>query len=263
MSLPIAKFHSLSRVPSVLHFLSTRLGGVSGGHFATLNIAFHVGDQPSNVLENRSRLSNRLMIPLDSFTVGQQVHSGNVTVVGVADAGRGAHSHETAIPETDALVTADNDVCLLVLVADCSPILLLDPERRVIAAIHAGRVGSAKRIVSKTLYTMTQSFGTTPKDVIAAIGPSIDSTNYPISNEKAVDLSQSLLPDSKSLIRLGDTYRFDLARAHFEELCGAGIPPENIESVSLSTFANTDLFFSERRDGKPTGRIGAGIMLRS
>lgn len=201
-------------------------------------------------------------IPLEHVVVGQQLHSANVAIVGSNDRGRGASSKDTEIPNTDALVTGDEGVCLLVLVADCAPILLYDTRHHVIAAIHAGRVGAGKSIASKTIATMSHEFGTKPEDIVAAIGPTIRGQHYRISAEKASELRSILPANSKSLVALGDTYFFDLVDAHIEELCAIGVQLNNIEYSGHSTYATPELFFSERRDGKPTGRLGIGIMLR-
>lgn len=262
MGVQLLHFQKLSSLP-VLHFISTRTHGVSNGPFSSLNLAFHVGDEITNVLINRTRLMDVVGIPLEDVVVGQQLHSANVAIVSSNDRGRGASSKDTEIPNTDALVTGDEGVCLLILVADCAPILLYDTRHHAIAAIHAGRAGAGKTIASKTIATMTREFGTKPEDVIAAIGPTIRSQHYQISAEKASELRSILPTNSKSLVAFGDTYFFDLVDAHIEELCAIGVLRNNIEYTGHSTYATPELFFSERRDGKPTGRIGIGIMLRN
>lgn len=262
MSIQLLHSTKLSSCLPVMHFISTRTHGVSRGSFSSLNLAFHVGDEVANVLINRTRLMAAAGIPLESVVVGQQVHSANAAVIRSNDRGRGASSSDTAIPNADALVTVDKGVCLLVLVADCAPILLYDIRNRVIAAIHAGRAGATKTIASKTIATMTCEFGTKPEDIVAAIGPTISGQHYPISPDKASELRAILPTNSKSLVAFRDTYCFDLVEAHIEELCAIGVPRANIEHTGHSTYASPELFFSERRDGKPTGRIGVGIMLR-
>ncbi len=205
---------------------------------------------------------NAVGIPIENIVMGQQVHSANVAVVRSQDKGRGAFAGDTGIPSVDALVTADEGVCLLVLVADCAPILLYDSRHHAIAAVHAGRVGAVQKIASNTIVTMTRQFGTKPEDVVAVIGPTITGENYSISPEKAAELRSVLPASSKSLVARRGTFFFDLVEAHVEELCAIGVQRNRIEYTGHSTYKAPDLFFSERRDGRPTGRIGVGIMLR-
>ncbi|MCL6594221.1 MAG: redox-sensing transcriptional repressor Rex, partial [Alicyclobacillus sp.] len=133
---------------------SLRQGGVSFGAFTSLNVGFHVGDEVQRVLENRRRCATRLGGTLADWVLGEQVHGASVAVVTRADRGRGALQADEALPGVDALVTADPEVTLVVLTADCVPVLLYDPVRHAAAAVHSGWRGTAAHVTTAALAAM-------------------------------------------------------------------------------------------------------------
>ena len=118
--------------------VTSRQGGVSAGPYASLNLGLHVGDSTAAVLENRRRTAAALGADLGDLVFCHQSHGRNVQVVTAADRGRGTLSQDDAIAATDALVTAEPGVVLVVMVADCVPIVLYDPVARVLSCVHAG-----------------------------------------------------------------------------------------------------------------------------
>lgn len=228
--------------PEVTHFFSTAAAG---------NLSYYVGADPANVTANRQRLVKALK--LTNLTAAQQVHGSQLVIVTQGMGGRGSHDHESAIPETDALITNLPDVCLMVQVADCVPILLYDPIKRVIAAVHAGWRGTVANIAGKTVEAMRRAFGSSPSDILASIGPSIGACCFEVGEEvrlAAVKLPSSLLKDN----------HFDLWGANDYWLKEAGVA--KVEVLKICTNCNSDHFFSYRKSGGKTGRGGAGIMLK-
>jgi YfiH family protein len=256
----VCYFETLNK-KKVRHFISTRQGGVSKKPYDTLNLAFHVKDSETNVLTNRKRLANALKIDPEAMTLGEQVHSGNVAVVTEQLRGRGANSFDDGIPRTDALVTNVPGICLGVLVADCTPILFFDEEARAIGIAHVGRRGVAENIAVRTIEKMQENFGCLYSNIFVGLGPTIGGKNYAIKKENAEALKSALPPDTKSIVEDRGVFKFDLTCAHKEQLVSAGVPGGHIQESGMCTFENDMLFFSERRDGAPTGRFGAGIML--
>lgn len=254
-SIEFLKFSKISKCGYVTHGITTRNGGVSGGKYESMNLSFHVGDSSSCVLNNRKRVTKLLGINLDNMTVGKQSHSSNIAVVTSQQKGRGARSYGSAISNVDALITAEIDLCLGVLAADCSPILILDRTNHVISVIHAGREGSLKRIISRTIETLVSKFQSRYEDLLVGIGPSITGGNYPINTEKGAKLLDVLGTDTNSLTRTTKGFNFDLQTAHMEELNSLGIKTSQIDLMEACTYSNPKLFFSERRDGSPTGRF--------
>ena len=161
----------------------------------------------------------------------------------------------------DAVITDKKRVALGIWTADCIPILLVDRSKRIIAAIHAGWRGIWRGVIERTINAMTKTFGSSPADIVAGIGPGIGPCCYEIQ-EDVVSLFRHSYGSRDHLIqeREGRTY-LDLSRAAQLELSKAGILPDNIEAIPLCTCCREDLFFSFRRDKKP-GRQLSFIMLR-
>lgn len=259
----IFRFQNLSKQVGVNHFVSTRIGGLSLPPYESLNLGFHVGDVPETVLKNRECLATTIKIPLSDFTVAKQIHSGTVTIVTEQMKGCGAADYDTAVEATDAMITAVPGLCLVVLTADCVPLLLFDPRTRVVAAVHAGWRGSVKLIARKTVEILNQEFNCDPADLLVGIGPSIGPGNYEIGPEVISQVEDTLgntegyisreLPDGKGY--------FNLWEANRRQIMEAGIPTQNIEVARICTYCNAHLFFSARHDKGKTGRFGTGIML--
>jgi YfiH family protein len=261
-ALSFHRFENLSRHAGLFHTVSTRLGGISQPPYDTLNLSYHVGDDPNAVIENRDRFSASTGVPLDNMVFCKQAHSAIVTNVGPIDRGRGARSLDDAIGPTDAIITADDNTCLVVVVADCTPILIFDPVQRVVAAVHAGWRGTVARIVYHTVLQLKKDFNCDPKDLIVGIGPSIGPDCYQVGQDVLMKIREANLPEAKILrFKSENDMYFDLHAANRLQLMDAGVLPTHIESADICSHCATDQFFSARRM-KPTGRFAAAIMLR-
>lgn len=257
------RFNLLSNFPNLQHFVSQRNEGVSPPPFHTLNLGFSTGDQAPNVLQNRQLLCKALEIAPESCIFPQQVHGNRVVQVTSAHTGMGAHDPHSALPECDALVTNVAGLMLCVQSADCVPILLFDPKKEVVAAIHAGWRGTVAKIAWHTTDTLQQLYGTQPANLIAGIGPSIGTCCYETGAE-VVALVRDQIPESQSVLKLNQLtgkYHLDLWEANRQLLLSAGLRAENIEIAGICSSCRNDLYFSVRRDKTPTGRYVAGIML--
>lgn len=262
-SLPLWFFQNLLKYKEIYHFVSTRTGGFSSPPFDSLNLGFHVGDNPEMVLKNRKQLSSMLGIPLCNFTISRQIHNCNVKVITEDLKGRGAPYHQTAIEETDAMVTDIPDICLMVLQADCVPILFFDPRRRVIGVAHAGWRGTVKLVAQNTVRVLKENFRSSSRDILVGIGPSIGPCCYEVGTEtleqiKKVSHNGKEYVYNKTSVDKG---YFDLWESNKIQLIQMGIPEENIEIAKMCTCCNHNLFFSYRHQKGKTGRFGVGIML--
>jgi len=261
--LQVACFESLLQYQGVRHFVSTRGGGFSDPPYDSLNLGFHVGDDPENVLKNRERLADTIGIPLTHFTIGRQIHSGNVTIVSEALRGKGSIDHSEAIDATDAMVTTVPDTCLMVLVADCVPMLFFDPGRRVIGVAHAGWHGTLQCVARNTVRAMEKAFGSSPQDIVVGMGPSIGPCCYEVGPE-VIARVEGIFPRGKECLlneSKGGKGYFDLWKANLVQLLRAGVEGKNIEMAEKCTGHNPELFFSYRHQRGDTGRFGAGIAL--
>lgn len=242
----VEKFENLSGFCEIAHLITTRFGGVSKPPFDELNLALHVGDDESAVVKNRQILADRLMIRADKLIFMNQTHSDQVEVV-----------RSQCTPNADAIVTDQKGLFLAVMTADCVPIVLYDPVRQVVAAIHAGWRGTADQIVKKTIETMQKEFGTNPADLIAGIAPSIKSCCYEVDSVVYNPMKKINL--EKSMISHGNMrWRLDLQSANKTELIRCGV--KNIETIGICT-ACDDRFFSYRR-ANITGRFVTVIGMR-
>lgn len=256
----IFRFNIFEPFHEVRHYVSSRIGGVSTGVYSGLNLGFGTDDKAENVLENRYILAESLGIPLDWFVFPRQTHSANIFRIDKRHIGLGAKDKESAIANTDALITNCKNIFLSIQVADCVPILLLDTENGAIAAIHAGWKGTAANITGLTVKAIQQEFGTDPTNIIAGIGPSIGSCCYEIGDEVLHSFVNH--PEKRIFVKTNGSVHLDLWEANKILLLQEGVQEQNIEIAGLCTKCNHHTFFSSR-DGKGnTGRFVAGIMLQ-
>jgi YfiH family protein len=255
------EYNTLSQFANLKHFTTGHEGGVSVGAYKSFNLALHTGDELENVIANRQKLAQALGIDLKMMVFPNQTHSKNVFRVKKSDAGKGAENFATAIPDTDALITNELDICLMILTADCVPVLLYDTENEAIGVVHAGWKGTMQNITGETVKAMQQEFSSNPANIVAAIGPSAGPDFFEVGQDVIDAALQSFEHQSDKLIikRNGQTF-FDLWQANKLQLTNAGVNAKNIEMSGLCTLSNP-LFFSARNSGLQSGRIGTGIML--
>jgi YfiH family protein len=247
VTLELFRFETLSCVPGLVHGITTREGGVSSGRCASLNVSYSVGDAARNVDENLNRVASAFDTSRELLFSAYQVHGRAVTVV---DDGSVANPR----PRCDALVSRSREKTLMLRYADCTPVLLVDPARRAVGAVHAGWRGSAERAAAAAVEAMTDVFGTRPGDLLAGIGPAIGPCCYQVGRE-VVDA----FGDRSELISEG---RLDLWSANRLALEEAGVPSDQIELAGICTRCASDRFFSHRANGgQPAGRFAALIRL--
>ncbi len=259
-------------------FVTTRHGGVSAGSYATLNLGLHVGDNPADVLVNRRRVAAALDADLGDFVFASQVHGRHVAVVSATDRGRGALRLDDAVASTDALVTADPGTILAILVADCVPIILADPQAGVLACVHAGWRGTVAGVTGAALHAM-QALGARPERIRAAIGPAVAADRYQVGPEVAAAADRFfggttggiMRPDGSRSSPAG-RWLFDLPAANRRVIRETGVPDGQIYGSGLSTASQIpdsrgmniqgpELFFSDRA-ARPCGRFAAVVRLR-
>lgn len=259
---PLYKFEIFENFHEVKHFVSGRKGGLSLGAYESLNLGFGDNDNENIVLKNRYMLSEATGIPLDWCVFPQQTHSANIEIIDKSHMGLGVFSRNNAIENTDALITKTKNVCIVVQVADCVPLLLFDNENLVIAAIHAGWRGTLKEITKLTIEKMQSVFGTKPENIIAGIGPSIGKCCYEVGSEVVNSFKIKSTIYEQAISKVNNKPHLDLWKANELQLTSSGIKKENIEIAGICTKCNFQLFFSSRQGNGNTGRFVAGIMLQ-
>jgi hypothetical protein len=256
------KFNILEPFHETRHFVTGRAGGFSNNHYSSLNIGFGTDDEPETVLKNRNALCGSLGIPLDWFIFPHQTHSANISIVDHTHIGKGAFSRVGAIADTDALITNCKNICIVVQVADCVPILLIDPENGVIASVHAGWRGTLQEILCLTIKKMVETFKTNPENIVAAIGPSIGQCCYEVGEELKQNFIENNSKNSEFFINKENHLHLDLWAANKTQLLQSGVKERNIEIAEICTKCNNDKFFSSRANNGITGRFISGIMLQ-
>lgn len=245
----------------IAHGFSTRRGGVSQGIYASLNLGLTRGDDQDCVRENYRRFVRAVGGTGRRFAMCNQVHGAVVRNITLADTKTDLY-HKLGY-EADGLMTAIPGVALIVFSADCIPVLLYDPARRVAAAVHAGWRGTAAGIVTAAVEQMCQIYGSSPADIRAAIGPGIGpccfETHEDVPNAMTAAVASPALP----YIKIKDNGKFtvDLKGINARRLELAGLDPANIAVSSDCTACMGDKYWSHRVLGNDRGSMAAMIEL--
>lgn len=256
-------FENFLRHKGISHFVSTRLGGFSSPPYNSLNLSFNVEDDPEKVLKNRKLLAEALGISLTSLTTAKQIHGCHVKIISEGLRGKGSIDYKGAINATDAMVTNVPDICLMILSADCVPILFFDPSKKVIGVAHAGWKGTLRFVTQKTVKVLREHFGCSPEDIVAGIGPSIGPCCYQVGQEVVCEVEDVFGAKDECIRKdsADDVAYLDLRTANLRQLIQAGVPDKNIEMAKICTCHHPNLFYSYRHEKGRTGRFGTGIII--
>lgn len=243
----------------MVHAFCTRQGGTSDGSFASLNVSVRAGDGEEPVHRNFKRIAEAFGISASQFLLIDQVHQDGVwTIDSQTPLGM-----EAPPPAVDAVVTDRPGIALCIKTADCVPVFLIDPIRRIVSAVHAGWKGTALRIVEQTVETMGRQFGVQPADLFAFIGPSIGPCCYEVDAVVYQAMHHHRSPDAFFHPgREAGRWMLDLPLANRFQLLDAGLLPERIRATDLCTACHPELFFSHRAQNGYTGRQLNFIMIR-
>lgn len=243
-------------------FFTSRLGGVSTGNYHSLNLGLHTSDRKENVLVNRRLFAETLGINCQGFVAAQQAHSNKVALVNKNNSGQGALSYESSLPGIDGLITAERGLPLISFYADCVPLLLMDPIKGVVGLAHAGWRGTVKKIGVNIISLMKEAFACKLDNIWVGIGPAISKDYYQVDERVAVQVKDNFSHWRDLLLSQGkDRYLFDLWAANRFVFHSLGIPDKQIIMSNYCTAANTDLFFSYRKEKGRTGRMASIIYL--
>jgi len=243
---------------------STRQGGGSEHPYSSLNLALHVGDKAVAVLRNREQWLRALGIAgHDEPCCAEQVHGNQVVAVTKAEAGRGYREYGDALSGIDGMLTDVANLPLLTFYADCVPIYLFDPRRRVIGLIHSGWKGTAGRISARAVAMMAADYGSSPADIQAIIGPGIGRCCYEVDARVAAVFRKEFAEHEQLLYpkNQGAHWQLDLKKAIQQTLTEAGLVIPHIEDAGICTNCRRDLYYSYRGEAGSCGRMGALIEL--
>ena len=223
-----------------------------------MNISTTRGDDPGDVEENKRRLAEAIGVRPEDMTFTHQTHTVNVAVVEEEDRGK-------RFMETDGMVTNVPGICLVTFYADCVPLYLVDPVRKVIGLSHSGWRGTVNRMGRVTLEKMHEVYGTDPEDVVAAIGPSICQDCYEVSEDVILEFQKNFRKedwDDLYYRKENGKYQLNLWRANEIIFQEAGVKKEHIAVTNVCTHCNPEILFSHRTTGDKRGNLSALLALK-
>lgn len=254
-------FPAFSETGLVEHLFSTRMGGVSKGIFATMNLSFTRGDEEEAVQENFRRIAEAMGGSKEDFVCSDQTHTVNIRKVTSIDKGKGVVKPRD-YTDIDGLVTDEPGIILSCFFADCVPLYFLDTKRKVIGLAHSGWRGTVNRMGREMLSFMEKEYGCRSEDMIAAIGPSICADCYEVSEDVADAFRQEFGETVLSPGKEEGKYQLDLWKANKQVLMEAGLTEAQISVTDICTCCNGQLLFSHRASKGKRGNLGAFLSLR-
>ena len=262
---PLIKFSCLRELDWMELAFSTRLGGVSQGHLASLNLGFDRGDDIENVKENYRRVCRSIGGDYRRLVLSDQVHD---TKVIYADEGMAAGEDiKKKLTGIDGLMTDISGLILATSYADCVPLFLVDIENKAIASSHSGWRGTVGKIGEKTISAMEERFGSKPENIICIIGPSICQDCYEVSDDVIREFQAAYSETQWDDIfrkkqNVPDKYELNLWQANYHQFADAGIRPENIHISGICTCCHHDTLFSHRASNGRRGNLNGFMMIR-
>lgn len=247
----LKKSKLLKNFSRINHSFTTKDSGVSKDSFASLNLAFHVGDLKLHVEKNHKKLAKKLKYKKNSLVHMKQIHSNKVHIVNSKDNFKNP-------PICDALITNITNKPLMVMVADCAPILFYDKKNHTIAVAHSGRAGTFNNIVKSTIKKFKKKYNSKPKNIIVSVGPHINSCCYEVG--KDIYKQAKKLNMNYAIKKKNSRYYLNIKKIIKKQLLTCGIKKQNIEISNVCTCCNNKEYFSYRADNK-TGRF-CGVIYR-
>ena len=243
----------------VNHCFSTRMGGVSEGYCASMNLRFFEADSDENVLRNFEIISDTIGIDYRKIVHSKQIHEAEVYKASAAECGNGI-IRENALTNADALITNERKVPLMTTHADCVPLFFLDKKHSVIALAHSGWRGTVKGIGLNVIRKMKDEYDSDYEDILVGIGPSIQEDCFEVGDEVAEQFIDIFGADTA--VRYGEKYHVNMQKAIKKQLMNEGIPETNIDDCGICTSCNSDLLFSHRKTNGKRGNLGAFLELK-
>ncbi|MBF7097682.1 peptidoglycan editing factor PgeF [Alkalibacter mobilis] len=254
-------FDSFEQSGLVKHCFTSRIGGTSKPPFDSMDLNIREKSYRNDIKSNFEILARALDTKLKNFTSSDQIHKDIIWNVKEKDKGKGI-LFPSDIEEVDGLITNQKYIALITYYADCVPLFILDPVKKAIGLSHAGWRGTVKGIGIKTLDKMKDEFDTDPADCLIGIGPSIGECCFEVGLDVVDEIRNKFDNWEKYCkIKSEDKYHVDLWNLNKDQFMGSGVKEENITISEMCTKCLGEKFYSYRRDGHPTGRMAAVMML--
>lgn len=261
---PYVTFPLLDELEGYVHGFSTRLGGVSEGDFASLNLSFTRGDDPEHVRENYRRIADSMGFLPENMVLSQQTHTTHIHKVTEKERGMG-FTKPLEYTDIDGLMTNVPGLVLVTSYADCVPLYFVDPVKKAVALSHSGWKGTAHQMGKVTVEAMKREYGCDPKDILACVGPSICQDCYEVSEDVFMQI-EAIMPENAGreffYQKENGRYQMNLWKVNEQILQNAGILKEHICVTDLCTCCNPSVFFSHRASGGKRGNLSAFLGIR-
>jgi YfiH family protein len=240
---------------NLVHAFSTRIGGATPAPLNSFSLGTAgIAEYKNDIENNRKKICEILELDYNKIVNPEQKHTDNIKIV---------KTPYDDVSNTDGIITSKKSIILLMLFADCTPIILYEPVEHIVGIIHAGWRGTAKKIAVKAISLMEREFNVSPKGVKAAIGPAIGQCCYPVSYETYIELKKSVDSDYANIfknIENSEKVKVDLKLLNRMQLQEAGV--QDIDVIENCTSCSNSLFYSYRAENGLTGRHGAIASLR-
>ena len=237
--------------------MTCRPGGDSVGDFHGLNLGLHVEDDAATVVANRRKFLDAIGSSEEDFVTLKQVHGKRVLNADASYRGRGFASYEDAIDDTDAVFTAEKHILMATFYADCLPVAVFHPEKKLLGLAHAGWKGTYQNIGGELIAAMREQGEFDPSECLCALGAGIGQCCYEVDETFFIRFKETYPEAERWFVSDGNgKYHFDNVKANVDLLCGIGVKKENIDVLGICTACRNDLFFSYRKEQGHTGRHG-------
>lgn len=240
------QFKKLNEYPELVHGVFLRHGGVSTGLYNSLNTRLAGKDTLSNVFENYNRICNSLNIDENKLCKAKQAHTDNVEYI-TQNIINEFNIHSLNYKEIDGYITNEENIFTVVTTADCIPVIIYDPIRKVVANVHSGWKGTTKQIYLKAINKMLNEFNCKVQDLIVCLGPSIGKCCFTSKEESFKENFIKVWPEQEKYIFYDkDKFHIDLKYLIKRDLESIGVKKENICDANICTKCNNNDFYSYR-----------------
>jgi len=249
---------NLEGINGLKHAFTTRIGGISKPPYDTLNMGARDLEDSSIRKKNIELVGEAIGLNVNNIVAINHDHSLDVEIVTTKNAGEGIYSLTAREdrPISDAFITADYNLPIMTLHADCIPVFFYDKKNRVISVCHAGWKGVYGNIVSNVIDKMVEAFGTQRSDLLVAIGPCISVFGFEVSDDLAEQFENAYKDYDIITPRINGKHHVDIQKCCCLQIVNKDVPKENIHMADMCTYLDKSLFYSYRRD-KRCGSMGA------
>lgn len=256
--IPYISYNALEKYDWLVQGFSTRIGGISAEHLASMNLGFGRGDDLETVIKNHEIMAQTIGFDPHNIVTSNQTHTTNIRVVTKDDCGKGLYK-ERDFSDIDGMITNEKGVILATYYADCVPLYIIDPINHAVGLSHSGWRGTVHRIGERTIKKMEAEYGSKAENLVVCIGPSICQDCYEISEDVADEFKREFTHNINDILikKENNKYQLDLWKCNEIIFRQAGVIPQNINQPDICTCCNAQFMFSHRASNGLRGNLAA------